>query len=122
PVDRAVRPPRPRHRRSRVHALEGPRGLRGHVRGGHQGWRRGRGLSTGSTVLRRTLLAVVVGGVALLVVALGSALVPARGDAPDRLSVYAGRGIATPLGVVSRVPAESAGGIIYSESRLEIGK
>jgi hypothetical protein len=36
--------------------------------------------------------------------------------------VYSGRGIATPIGVVSRVPAESAGGVIYSESRLEIGK
>ena len=26
------------------------------------------------------------------------------------------------IGIVSRVPAESAGGILYSESRLEIGK
>jgi hypothetical protein len=70
----------------------------------------------------RAFVAVAVGAVALLVLALGSALVPARGDAPDKLSVYAGRGIASPLGIVSRVPAESAGGIIYSESRLEIGK
>src|SRR5207302_4506088 len=59
---------------------------------------------------------------ALLVLALGSALVPGRGDAPDKLSVYAGRGIASPIGIVSRVPAETAGGVIYAESRLEIGK
>ena len=72
--------------------------------------------------MRRGLVAAGVAGVALLLLALGSALVPARGDAPDKLSVYAGRGIASPIGVVSRVPAESAGGIIYSESRLEIGK
>lgn len=72
--------------------------------------------------MKRTLLAAAAGAAALLVLALGSALVPARGDVRSDLSVYAGRGIATPLGVVSRVPAESAGGIIYSESRLEIGK
>ena len=72
---------------------------------------------------RRRVVAAGGGLVAaLLLLALGSALVPARGDAPDKLSVYAGRGIATPIGVVSRVPAESAGGVIYSESRLEIGK
>ena len=70
----------------------------------------------------RTIVAVVLGALALVILALGSAMVPARGDAPDTLSVYAGRGIATPIGVVSRVPAESAGGIIYSESDLEIGK
>ena len=72
--------------------------------------------------MKRGFIVAAGAALALLVLALGSALVPARGDAPDKLSVYAGRGIATPLGVVSRVPAESAGGIIYSESRLEIGK
>jgi hypothetical protein len=72
--------------------------------------------------VRRGIIAAGVAVVALVLLALGSALVPARGDAPDKLGVYAGRGIATPIGVVSRVPAESAGGIIYSESRLEIGK
>jgi hypothetical protein len=62
-------------------------------------------------------------GVAVAVVlALGLLVVPARGDAPADLSVYSGRGIATPIGIVSRVPAESAGGVIYSEARLEIGK
>jgi hypothetical protein len=72
--------------------------------------------------MRRGLIAGAVAAVALLLLALGSALVPVRGDAPDTLSVYAGRGIASPIGVVSRVPAESAGGVLYSESRLEIGK
>jgi hypothetical protein len=72
---------------------------------------------------RGAVVAVAIAGaVALVVLALGSALVPARGDAPDTLSVYAGRGVASPIGVVSRVPAESAGGILYSESDLEIGK
>jgi len=71
---------------------------------------------------RRGVIACVIAAVALVLLALGSALVPARGDAPDKLSVYAGRGIASPIGVVSRVPAETAGGVIYTESRLEIGK
>lgn len=70
----------------------------------------------------RLLVLAIAGAVALVVLALGSALVPARGDAPDNLSVYAGRGVAAPIGIVSRVPAESAGGVLYSESRLEIGK
>ena len=72
--------------------------------------------------MRRTLLGVVAGAAALLLLALGSALVPAHGDARPDLSVYAGRGIASPIGIVSRVPAETAGGVIYTESRLEIGK
>jgi len=71
---------------------------------------------------RRTVVALAAGIVGLLVLALGSALVPARGDVRSDLSVYAGRGIASPIGVVSRVPAETAGGVIYTESRLEIGK
>jgi hypothetical protein len=73
-------------------------------------------------VTRRVVGVVAAGAIALLVLALGSALVPVRGEARSDLSVYAGRGIATPIGIVSRVPAESAGGVIYSESRLEIGK
>ena len=75
-----------------------------------------------SVTRKRGFVAAACAAFALLLLALGSALVPARGDAPDNLSVYAGRGIASPIGVVSRVPAESAGGVIYSESRLEIGK
>ncbi len=70
----------------------------------------------------RTIVVVAGGVLALLVLALGSALVPARGDVRPDLGVYSGRGIASPIGIVSRVPAESAGGIIYSESDLEIGK
>jgi len=71
--------------------------------------------------VKRALLAVG-GAVAIVILAIGSAVVPARGDAPSNLSVYSGRGIASPIGVVSRVPAESAGGVIYSEARLDIGK
>jgi len=61
-------------------------------------------------------------GAAAVVVALAVALPSASGDPTSALSVYSGRGIATPVGIVSRVPAESAGGIIYTESRLDIGK
>jgi hypothetical protein len=61
-------------------------------------------------------------GAVIAVLALGLLVVPARGDAPAELSVYSGRAIATPIGIVSKVPAESAGGVIYSEARLEIGK
>ena len=70
----------------------------------------------------RRVLALAGGTLALLVLALGSALVPAHGDVRPDLGVYSGRGIASAIGVVSRVPAETAGGIIYSESRLDIGK
>jgi hypothetical protein len=59
---------------------------------------------------------------AIVVTALALGLPSAHGDATSLLSVYSGRGIATPVGVVSRVPAESAGGVIYAESRLDIGK
>jgi hypothetical protein len=73
-------------------------------------------------VNRRFVGLVAAGAIGLLVLAVGSAMVPVRGEARSDLSVYAGRGIATPIGIVSKVPAESAGGVIYSESRLEIGK
>lgn len=59
---------------------------------------------------------------AAAVVGLAVALPSASGDPTSALSVYSGRGIATPVGIVSRVPAESAGGVIYTESRLDIGK
>ena len=68
--------------------------------------------------MRARLLAAA----AVLALGLGIAFTPAHGDATDQLSVYSGRAIATPIGLVSRVPAESAGGIVYSEARLEIGK
>jgi hypothetical protein len=71
---------------------------------------------------RRGVGVVAAGTVGLLLLAVGSAMVPVRGEARSDLSVYAGRGIASPIGLVSKVPAESAGGVIYSESRLEIGK
>ena len=67
-------------------------------------------------------MAGAVGTLALLILALGSALVPAHGDVRPDLGVYSGRGIASAIGVVSRVPAETAGGIVYSEARLDIGK
>ena len=50
------------------------------------------------------------------------AVLPAGGEAPSELAVYAGQGIATPFGLITRVPALSAGGVIYSEADLELGK
>jgi len=67
-------------------------------------------------------LAFALAAVAVIALAVGFAVVPASGEAPDELSVYSGRGIAAPIGIVSRVPAETAGGVLYTESRLEIGK
>lgn len=67
-------------------------------------------------------LALAGAAAAVVALAIGVAVLPAQGEARPDLSVYAGRAIATPIGVVSRVPAESAGGVLYSESRLEIGK
>jgi hypothetical protein len=67
---------------------------------------------------RRLLAAAAAAALAVIV---GVAL-PAGSEAPHDLSVYAGQGIATPIGLISRVPAESAGGVIYSETDLDIGK
>ncbi len=67
-------------------------------------------------------IAFAIAAVAVVGIAIGVVVLPAAGEAPAELSVYSGRGIATPIGVVSRVPAESAGGVLYSESRLDIGK
>jgi hypothetical protein len=71
---------------------------------------------------RRVWWKIALAGAGATLVGLTLALPSASGDATDSLSVYSGRGIATPIGVVSRVPAESAGGVIYTESRLDIGK
>lgn len=70
---------------------------------------------------RRFAAAAAAAGLAV-VLGVAVAVVPAGSEAPADLSVYAGQGIATPIGLISRVPAESAGGVVYSEADLDIGK
>ena len=93
--------PKARHRRRRISVAEG---------------------DTTSRRRRMTRLALACVAAAIVVLAVGAAVLPARGEVPADLGVYSGRAIATPIGVVSRVPAETAGGVLYSEARLEIGK
>jgi hypothetical protein len=66
--------------------------------------------------------AKLLAGAGVILLAGAFAVVPAGGDAGTDLSVYAGQAIASPLGLITRVPAESAGGVIYAESDLELGK
>jgi hypothetical protein len=46
----------------------------------------------------------------------------ARAEAPQSLASYAAFSSATPYGIVSRVPAETAGGFLYSSSGFNVGK
>jgi len=64
----------------------------------------------------------LLAGVAAVIVAVAVVVMPAGGEAPSELGVYAGQAIATPIGLVTRVPAVSAGGAVYSEADLDLGK
>ncbi|HVE25028.1 MAG TPA: hypothetical protein VNC22_06475, partial [Sporichthya sp.] len=46
----------------------------------------------------------------------------AKATAPQNLASYAAFSSATPYGIVSRVPAETAGGFLYSSSNFNVGK
>jgi hypothetical protein len=46
----------------------------------------------------------------------------AHADPPDSLAVYDAQSSATPIGVISRVPAETDGGFVYASSLVELGK
>lgn len=46
----------------------------------------------------------------------------AKATAPQNLASYAAFSSATPYGIVSRVPAETDGGFLYSSSSLNVGK
>jgi hypothetical protein len=46
----------------------------------------------------------------------------AKAEAPENLASYAAFSAATPYGIVSRVPAETAGGFLYSSSGFNVGK
>jgi hypothetical protein len=64
-------------------------------------------------------------GAAALALATGSTLIwnpAARAAAPESLAVFFAASSATPVGVVSRVPAETAGGFVYSKSLIQLGK
>jgi hypothetical protein len=75
-------------------------------------------------VIRRTIWRTSAAGAFVAAIAgvgtLGS--VPARGAATSNLQVYNAQSIATPLGLVLRVPAESDGGVDYAESDLDLTK
>ncbi|HUR75823.1 MAG TPA: hypothetical protein VMZ00_16190 [Sporichthya sp.] len=64
-------------------------------------------------------------GLCALALAGGATLVwdtPARAAAPESLAVFFASSAATPVGVVSRVPAETGGGFAYSKSLVQLGK
>jgi hypothetical protein len=46
----------------------------------------------------------------------------AKADAPSTLATFVATSYATPYGLVSRVPVESAGGFLYSKSSVQLGK
>jgi hypothetical protein len=57
-----------------------------------------------------------------LILLTGGGSLPARGDAPADLQVFEAESTASPIGVISRVPAETDGGVIFARSHVEIGK
>lgn len=68
--------------------------------------------------MRRTpagLLALVLAGAPVLAV-------PADAVAPPDLSVFSAESSASPVGLVTRVPAESPGGLVLSASSVRLGK
>lgn len=64
---------------------------------------------------RLALLAVVVAAASPLAGSAGAV-------APSTLGVFAAESIGSPLGIVSRVPAESPGGLVLSGSSVQLGK
>lgn len=64
--------------------------------------------------------------VAMLGLVLGSApllgMVPAGAVAPTSLAVFSAESSATPVGLITRVPAESPGGLVLSASAVRLGK
>ncbi|WP_019875165.1 hypothetical protein [Sporichthya polymorpha] len=75
-------------------------------------------------LLRKRGVQTAAGSTALLLTA-GVAILwdaPARAAAPDNLAVYYAASQATPASVVSRVPVETAGGYLLSQSSVQLGK
>lgn len=74
---------------------------------------------------RKRMTTRVGAGAAALALATGSALAwesAAQAAVPEHLAVFFASSAATPVGVVSRVPAETAGGFVYSKSLIQLGK
>ncbi len=71
-----------------------------------------------STNLRRA----GAGAGALGLVAAAAITLPGSAQAQDQLAVFSASATATPYGVVSRVPAETAGGFLFSSSQINLGK
>ena len=74
--------------------------------------------------LRKRAVQTAAGSTALLLTA-GTAFVwnaPAQAAVPDNLAVFFASSQATPASVVSRVPAETAGGYLLSQSQVQLGK
>lgn len=65
---------------------------------------------------------VVWAPLAIMLVAVLGGSTPARGDATSLLQVFEAQSSAAPIGVISRVPAETDGGAIYASSHVELGK
>jgi hypothetical protein len=67
-----------------------------------------------------------VAGAAGAVAALGATVLSwgpaARATPPDSLAVFSTASSATPYGIVSRVPVETDGGLLFSKTELELGK
>ncbi|MGQ0623897.1 MAG: hypothetical protein ACT4PP_04475 [Sporichthyaceae bacterium] len=60
---------------------------------------------------------------ALTAVAVGAITLPGTSaSAADQLAVFSASATATPYGVVSRVPAETAGGYLFSKTGIDLGK
>jgi len=73
-------------------------------------------------VHRRTRLpaaAAALGLVGVFVVGWGPA---ARAAPPDSLAAFSAASSATPYGIVSRVPAETDGGFLFSKTTVQLGK
>jgi hypothetical protein len=73
---------------------------------------------TRKTVRASAAIVVVMAGAGLGALGAGRA----HGAAPNSLQVYNAQSIATPLGIVLRVPAESDGGVDYAETDLDLTK
>lgn len=67
-----------------------------------------------------------VGAFGAVVVTAGSSIVmfgpTAQAEAPENLASYAAFSSASPYGILSRVPAETSGGFLYSSSGFNVGK
>jgi hypothetical protein len=72
--------------------------------------------------VKKVRTAAVTGTVLAMGTAYLLAAPAAQAAAPESLSVFYAGSTATPVGIVSRVPAETAGGLVLSSSLVQLGK